>query len=249
MSRPRVGMQLIIYGQRWQDDLHGVLREIAEAGYTGVETGSLGGMYAAADVKAWLEEMGLLCCGIHSGYGVMADDAKVAEHMDYVKVLGGKYLICSGVAEGEGIEQYEKAAPMFNHVGELCKAEGLVFCYHNHAWEFQAFDGVKGIHRLAETTDPELVKLCIDVYWVHIGGESPPEFVRRYANRAPYFHFKDGAPGSFVELGMGEVDLRGSKDAALEVGADWIVYEQDRTDKEPRESIVESLAYLKGLGL
>ena len=28
--------------------------------------------------------------------------------------------------------------------------------------EFESFDGVKGIHRLAELTDPEAVKLCIE---------------------------------------------------------------------------------------
>ena len=157
--------------------------------------------------------------------------------------------INSGVSQAEGIKAYEEAAETLNRIGALCKQENIVFCYHNHAWEFEEVDGTKGIHRLAERTDPELVKLCVDVYWVHVGGEDPAEFIRRYKGRAVYFHFKDGGKGWFTELGKGEVDLKGAKEAALEVGAEWIIYEQDRTEKDPKESAVESLRYLRELGL
>jgi len=250
MAQPKLGLQLIVYGGRQGKDLLGVLREVAEVGYVGFE----GGVNMVEDpgvdgLKAVMEETGLALAGMHSGYAAYTDPAAVASAIEGLKSCGSQYLICSGVAEGDGIEQYEKAAETFNGVGAQCKEAGVTFCYHNHAWEFQSFDGVKGIHRLCELTDPDLVKLCIDVYWVFIGKEKPEEFISRYADRAGYYHFKDGEEGTFIELGKGSVDLPAATDAALEAGADWIVCEQDRSELEPKVSIAESFAYLKKLGL
>ena len=249
MGEAKVGIQLIIYRERTQKDLAGVLRECATAGYVGIEAGNLFQMHDPQQVKEALAETGLKVAGMHTNYNGVSTEAQLAEHFAYLQAVNSSYLICSGVAPGKGIGRYETAAKTFNRVGARCRDEGLVFCYHNHAWEFESFNGVKGIHRLAELTNPELVKLCVDVYWVHVGGEDPAAFIRRYANRGGYYHFKDGAPGSFTELGRGEVNLTAAKDAALEAGAVWIVYEQDRTDKVVRDSIVESREYLRTLGL
>ncbi|MBC7287491.1 MAG: sugar phosphate isomerase/epimerase [Armatimonadetes bacterium] len=220
-----------------------------QAGYEGFEGGNMFAAHGESLIRDLLAETGLAVAGMHSGYGDQLDQAKLEANLAYLKAVGAKYYINSGVAQAEGIKAYEEAAETFNRVGQLCKQEGLVFCYHNHAWEFEEFNGVKGIHRLFELTDPDLVKACIDVYWVTIGGESPAEFVERYADRAVYFHFKDGGPGWFTELGKGEVDLVAAKDAALKVGPEWIVTEQDRSDKDPALSIQESLDYLRGIGL
>jgi len=249
MSKPRVGLQLIVYGKRPAEDLGGVLREVKQAGYQGIESGNL---FQLGDprVKDLLSETGLAVAGMHAGFADMATAERTDANIAYLKQVGARYLICSGVADGEGLERYEKAAPVFNAVGRRCKDAGLVFCYHNHNWEFEESGGVKGIHRLAELTDPALVKLCIDVYWVHIGGERPAEFVTRYADRAPYLHFKDGAPGIFKELGQGEVDLKAAVEAALAAKPEWIICEQDRTDKDVAQSITESRSYMRDeLGL
>ena len=247
--KPRLGMQLISYGKRQEEDLEGVLKEVAEVGFEGVETGVLVEKVPPEELKRILSETGLSLCGMHAGYQMVADDEMLSRIISYLKAVGSKFLICSGVAPGEGAEKYDKAAERFNEVGRRCSEEGLQFLYHNHAWEFEEVDVTKGIHRLAERTDPELVKLCVDVYWVHVGGEDPAEFIRRYKGRAIYFHFKDGGKGWFTELGKGEVDLRAAKEAALEVGAEWIIYEQDRTEKDPKESAAESLKYLREIGL
>jgi len=249
MAAPKVGLQLIVYGGRPGSDLAGVLREVAEVGYAGIEAGNLFQMADPKAVKDILAETGLEVCGAHSGYDDQSDPAKIEENIKYLKAVGSKYLICSGVAKAEGIKAFEGAAPTFNKIGKICKDAGLHFCYHNHAFEFEALNGVKGIHRLCELTDPALVKLCVDVYWVAVGGEKPDEFIARYADRAIYFHFKDGAPGSFIELGKGTVDLVASKNAALKCNPEWIVCEQDNTKLDPKESVAQSRSYLKKIGL
>ncbi|HUT74794.1 MAG TPA: sugar phosphate isomerase/epimerase [Armatimonadota bacterium] len=249
MSKPRIGLQLIIYGGRTAQDLGGVLREIKQAGYQAIESGA---RLQIGDprVQDLLSETGLAVAGIHGDFRDVVSAERVDTILASLTQVGGRYFICSDVAQGDGIECYEKAAPVFNTVGRRCQEAGVVFCYHNHASEFKEFGGVRGIHRLAELTDPAVVKLCIDVYWVHIGGERPVDFIARYADRAPYFHLKDGAPGVFKELGQGEVDLKAATAAALAVNPEWIVCEQDRTDKEVRQSITESRAYMRDeLGL
>ena len=63
------------------------------------------------------------------------------------------------------------------------------------------------------------------------------------------YHFKDGDQGpTFIELGQGKVDLVSAREAALKQPVDWIVCEQDRTEKEPGVSIKESFEYLKEIG-
>lgn len=249
MEKPRIGCQLIVFGRRTAEDLAGVLREVALAGYDGIEAGNLFATHDPVQVRDLLAETGLAVAGMHTGYADCKDAAKVEAAIEYLHAVGARYYIISGVAEGEGIEKYERAAETFNNLGALLKDEGITFCYHNHAFEFEAFDGVKGIHRLAELLDPAVAKLCVDVYWVTVGGEDPAGFIRRYSDRAPFYHFKDGAPGQFIELGLGTVNLRGAAEAALAAGAQWIVAEQDATTLPHAISISLSRGYLRGLGL
>ncbi|MGQ9631590.1 MAG: sugar phosphate isomerase/epimerase family protein [bacterium] len=246
MNKPKVGVQLIIYGSRPQEDLEGVLKEIADAGYDGVEGGNLL-QYATSDkIKRLFKSYGLALAGVHSGFKNMAQREKVDGYISFLKSMDARYLMCSGVGDQkEGIKWYENAAKTLDDVGRRCNEGGLTLCYHNHAWEFKTFNGVKGIHRLIELTDPKLVKLCIDVYWVHIGGESPAEFIRRYKDRAVYFHFKDGKPGKFMELGAGEVDFGGIMKVVSKLPVDWVIYEQDRTDLTPKESVTISRKFLR----
>lgn len=250
MNDIKVGLQLIVYGQRQKEDLEGVLREVAEAGYAGVEAGGeFFNILGKQRTLGLLAELNLTYTGTHIGYGSLAEDGYVQQAIEHLHEIGGQYLICSGVADTESLDGYRQTCPVFNAVGAQCRAAGLTFCYHNHAWEFTELDGVKGIHYLGENTDPQIVKFNIDVYWVAIGGEDPAEFITRYADRAGYYHFKDGSPGEFIELGQGTVDLVGAKDAALRAGIDWIVCEQDTTKLEPKVSIAQSREYLRSIGL
>jgi sugar phosphate isomerase/epimerase len=245
MSQPKIGVQLIVYGGRDREDFAGVLKEVSEVGYDGVEIAFDFKDRSPDEMNRLLADSSLELTGIHAGYGGIANRKSLDEGIAFLKAVGCKYLICSGVAEGEGLAAYEKAAETFNEVGRVCREQGIVFLYHNHAFEFETHDGQKGMHRLCQLIDPEAVKLCVDVYWVTVGGEKPEEFVSLYRNIAEYFHFKDGAPGSFIELGKGSVDLKTAAKAVLPLNPEWIVCEQDRTELEPKESIRQSLEYLR----
>ena len=259
MATPAVSAQLIVFGGRQNDDLAGVLKEVAGAGFAGAEIGS---NFIDADrgmVKAACAEAGLALSGIHTGYGQVSDPDWQGRAIEFCAALDCPHIICSGVAPGEGIEPYIASAEPFNALGRRCKEAGLTFCYHNHGWEFEHFDGVKGIHRLCELTDPDLVKLNVDVYWVTVGGEDPAGFIDRYADRVGYYHFKDGPytptgavapkPYEFTELGRGTVDLAGALAAAMRHDPTWIVYEQDSSELPAQEACRISREHLRALGV
>ncbi|MGH2355442.1 MAG: sugar phosphate isomerase/epimerase family protein, partial [Chloroflexota bacterium] len=166
------------------------------------------------------------------------------------------------------------AADLFNDVGRTCRDAGVQFCYHNHSWEFAVYDrstgrevasdgsegGVTGIERLYELTDPQLVKGCVDVYWVQHGGRNPAEFLTRYQNRIGYPHLKDmrylgqeprrkgrlqREEATFVELGKGEVDFPAIWRVLEPLDLPWVVYEQDRSELPAGEAAAISRRYLK----
>jgi len=253
MPDTRVGVQLIIYGKRTRTDLPGVLTEVAQAGYDGIEAGAPADEHQIEQYRAALEGKNLALVGGHGGFDTWEDPALVAQCINGVKALGGRYLITSGRSDWAALDEYRAAAKTLDEVGRRCRDAGLVFCYHNHHWEFAEFGGTRGIHVLMGETDPALVKMCPDVYWVHVGGENPAEFVARYGGRSPCLHFKDGLGGEnyaeFRELGEGVVDIAATLKAALVCRPDWIVVEQDRTDKHPTESNRISRGCLRKLGL
>ena len=93
---------------------------------------------------------------------------------------------------------------------------------------FDDLGGVNGMEILTAETDPDLVKFNIDVYWVWYGKADPADFIAEHADRAGYYHFKDGKRRTdengnirphFLELGRGEVDLKAAYAAALAADA------------------------------
>ncbi|MBD3184194.1 TIM barrel protein [Candidatus Poribacteria bacterium] len=241
MAKPKIACQLIIFGPRNKDDLPGVLKAVADAGYAGIEGGS------SADPKELQKTLGdlnLELAGIHSGYSSFDD---LDDTIAFMKSIDCKLLMCSGVGDmSRGLAAYEDAAKVFNEVGKKCHDEGIKFCYHNHSWEFKKFDGVVALEHLYKLTDPKYVYTCVDVYWVHHGGEDPVEFLTKNLDRVGTVHFKDMKDDTFAEVGEGVINFPGiMKVLEQKDDLEWIIVEQDRTNKTPEESINISRKYIK----
>jgi len=254
MSSPVASIQLIVFGSRNQSDFAGVLRDVSQAGFAAIEAGNLYEAHGESVALRLLSENGLSVSGAHFGYGEYSKPDRLKSHVAYARALGLKNLMCSGVADTKTAEGYKQSAKLFNEVGRSLSDEGMTFNYHNHAWEFDDLGGVNGMEILSQETDPAYVKYNIDVFWVWYGGKDPAQFIRENANRAGYYHFKDGKRGTgsdgkprpiFAELGRGDVDLQAAMAAARETNPSFIVAEQDHTDLSPAEAASISRNYMR----
>lgn len=259
MTSPTASVQLITFGERTHSDPDGVFAEVAAAGFPAIEAGNLFAMLGETKARELLAKHNLKVSGAHTGYGDYADSAKLDAYITYAQAIGLKHLMCSGVADGGSADGYKRSAEVFNRVGRKLADAGLTFNYHNHDWEFKDLGtGLNGMQVLSSETDPGLVKFNIDVFWLYYAGLDPVTFIAQHADRAGYFHFKDGrrvtgedgkSHPEFLELGIGSVNLKSAYQAALQAGATWIVAEQDTTKRTPAESIAISRDYLRTLGV
>jgi len=245
----KVGVQLIIWGERGRTNFTQVLDEIASIGYEGIEAG-VPHFENVSDPKAVLSTRGLLLAGLHMNVG-SADTKAVDEAVSLLGKTGGHYLLFSGAGGKENSdENYVKNAARLEEFGKLAKKQGVMVCYHNH-WQ-EIVDDARGTRIILENTSPEHVSLCVDTYWVKCGGMSPVEFIKEYGDRVAYLHLKDGTeegmktePRKFLELGQGIIDFPAIIKAAEPLGVEWLVVEQDRTERTPKESMAMSRKYLK----
>lgn len=267
MTAPRIGIQLSpAFDARIGGDMPGVLRDVRDAGFDGIEAGMLcdGDHGTAGKV---LSDNGLVQWSLHTGY---RENYEVEREIKYLTALGGKFIVVSGVGNGEesGLRPFEEAAGVLNRAGERCRDAGITFCYHNHGWEFLEVDGTSGLDRLLELTDPGLVKVCVDVFWALWGGRDPLELIRRYIDRLAFVHMKDlkytgpeprpagvlsplfprrplNGQAEYAELGRGEIDLPGVWRLIAPANPEWLVYEQDESSLPPEEAAAISRRYLR----
>jgi sugar phosphate isomerase/epimerase len=110
-----------------------------------------------------------------------------------------------------------------------------------------------------KSTDPGLVKMELDCFWMTFAGKDPVEYMHKYPGRFPLLHIKglkagykpttghfEGNP--FTEVGNGVIDWKRIFEAAHSVGGLKHYYvEQDQWDRPSLESAAISAAYLKKL--
>lgn len=250
MSRIPVALQLYTVRDQLADDFCGTVRKVAEMGYAGVEFAGTGGL-SATQMNDLLGETGLKPAGSHIGLGLFENE--LDEQIAYSKAIGNRFLGVPALpGDMRNPEGFRKVAAFMNRVGAQLAAEDLVLYYHNHAFEFDVMDGVRGLDILYGETDPALVKLESDVYWVVYGGEDPAELITRYAGRFPLIHLKDmigeGDARTFAEVGEGSIDFEPIFAASEAQGAEWYIVEQDRCARPSLESAKISIDNLKKWG-
>lgn len=247
MARIPIALQMYTVRDLTAQDYAGTYREVARLGYDGVEIAGTGGL-SAAEMKALLQECHLRPCGSHVGLDLLENELNAA--IDYNLAIGNPYIVCPFLpqerrADADG---YRAVAESLNRIGAECRRQGIGFAYHNHAFEFEQFEGITGMSILLENTDPELVKAEVDTYWVLYAGGDPAAFLRRHAGRCPLVHLKDmeaGPERAFAPIGTGVLPLGEIAAAAPVAGAEWYIVEQDRCKQPSMECAQLSLTNLR----
>jgi len=240
MAKPRIGAQLIVWRQRIDTDLPGVLDEVAELGYAGVEM-SPAPLEKYPEPRTLFASRNLNLIGLHMGVG----DLKLVDNaLKLLRKAEGHYILFSGAGgKGNTEQEYRQNSKFLQDAGKEAKKYGVKVCYHNHAKEI--INNAMGMKVICEETDPESVSLCVDTFWVQYGGLSPVDFIKENLNRVAYLHLKDMKDQEFMELGQGIIDFPAVIKAVKPIALEWAVVEQDRTKRTPKESMEISRRYLK----
>lgn len=248
MKKMGIGLQMYTVREDTAKDFRGTLRRVAEMGYEGVEFAGYGDI-PAQEMKELLDELGIQAFGSHVGWKKLQDDLQ--GEIDYLKTIGAKYAIVPHLDE-EQRKDWKKLFEEFAVVGEEMSKQGLIFGYHNHAFEFEdKMDGSYVFDAMFDQVDAKLLKVEMDIGWVQYAGEEPIQYIHKYAGRLPLLHLKDfrkgepGTPIDTVELGQGDLNLIDVIQAASEADVEWIIVEQDKCANPPVQSVETSMKWLK----
>jgi len=251
-----IGLELYTVRNELEKDFAGTIKKVAAIGYKEVE------LYAflnksAAEIRRALDDNGLVCPVAHYDLTLQP---RLAQEIDYAHHLGLKYMLVAWLTpeERKSLDQYKRYAEFFNHAGAETKQAGIQFGYHNHNFEFKTFNGVVAFDELLRLTDPQLVKIELDCFWMTYAGRDPVEYMKRDPARYPILHIKDrkpgygvstdvdDKPGPFTEVGRGIINWKPIF-AAAAPGVKHYFVEQDFCDRSPVESARISYEYLKNL--
>nr|NQU89508.1 sugar phosphate isomerase/epimerase [Bacteroidota bacterium] len=247
-----IGIQLYTLRDLVNEDFIGTLQKIRKAGYNMVEAagysdGKFYG-YSPAEYRRITIDMGFFPKSSHSSVTV-ENAAQVAEDTSNA---GASYLVLPSFPRENrtSLDGYKKAADDFNKIGEACRDVGLRFGYHNHAFEFEKMDDQIPYDILLERTDPDLVCMQIDLYWMVYGGYDPLEYFKKYPDRFELWHMKDMAGGESresTEIGSGILDFTAYFRQGQKAGLQYYFVEQESFAMDPIESITKSYDYLNSL--
>lgn len=231
----RLGLQL--YGVRhlMDQDVESTIAAVAAIGYREVELAGLHNK-TAKEMRAILDRHGLRARSSHSS---MQDIRRNwARTLDDAATLGQTYIVNPWIDESERtIAGYTKAAREMTTAAEAARKHDLGFAYHNHEFEFARIDGKLPYDILLAESDPHLVKMELDIFWILKGGQDPLAYFSRHAGRFPMIHAKDMTKGGkMVDVGQGAIDWRGVLRAARKAGLEYTFVEHD----EPPSPIADA---------
>jgi sugar phosphate isomerase/epimerase len=245
-SLEKIGVQLYTVRSLMQKDFEGTLKQVAAVGYQEVE---FAGYYERKpdDVKKLLDDLGLKAPATHQGLAVFQD--KMDWLVETAKIVGHHYLVCPWLAPDQrnSIDNYKRLAAAFNKYGEACQKADLQFAYHNHDFEFQTVDGQIPFDVLLEETDPKLVQMELDLFWIKKGGQDTLAYFAKHPGRFALCHVKDmDEEGHMLDVGKGKIDFAKIFAQAKQAGLKHFFVEHDEP-KDPLQSITNSCQYLKQL--
>jgi len=230
--------------------LASTLSALRSIGYTAVELAGLANV-PAEEVRRILDDTGVTACAVHvDSQQLLSDPGAAAKRLATLGCMSAVYPYPSNqdFATAEGVS---RLCQQLSSTGKVLASNGISFSYHNHSLELQRVGGQTVLEAILDQTDPKLVHVELDTYWLQAGGVDPIRWIKRCGKRGPLLHIKDygvdsaGKPVS-EEIGAGNFDWGSLFGAAKKAGVQWYIVEQDDhwMNGDPLESLRASWKYL-----
>jgi sugar phosphate isomerase/epimerase len=244
MRREQISLQLYTVREETSRDMPETLRKVSEIGYPAVEFAGYGNL-APRDLKTILDDLGLRASGAHVPLSSWENPERVLADM---QALDCAHAVLPSVPPERREDEASVAslAEDLNRWGDLCRREGVAFSYHNHDFEFAPLGQTTMWDVLVRETDPKLVGLELDLYWIKYAGADPKTVLQDLGDRVSLLHLKDMAPDdtlSDVPVGEGTLPWNELLQAAEAAGVQWYIVEQDN----PRDALEDVKISLQNL--
>ena len=246
----KIALQLYSVRDQMQQEFEGTLEQVKEIGYEGIE---FAGLFekSPSEIRKMLERIGL--CPMSAHVPLLDLIAQPEQVFAAYQEIGCRYLAIPYLTPEyrPGGGRFEQVIVWAKMLGEMATRYNMTLLYHNHDFEFETVQGEYVLDLLYRLVPSNLLQTEIDTCWVHVAGENPCNYLKKYTNRAPVVHLKDFVmPGKkpkklyqligienseqddgdifeFRPLGYGAQDMCALLQACGEVGAEWVVVEQD----------------------
>lgn len=212
--------------------------------------------YKSMEFKQILDDLGLSVTSGHYGFSpyLEKNEDEMKRFVDRcitgAKALGSKYITWPWIApEQRTIDNFKLMSRKLNVIGEQVLKANLGFAYHNHGFEFEDHGGENGFDIILRETDPSLVKLEMDMYWVvHSSNYTPKELIDSQPGRYAMWHIKDmdKLTRDYTELGNGSIDYLEILPDPIKSGLEYYYIEQGGNfTTNSMESASKSADYFK----
>lgn len=241
-------------GYRTFADMGIAAREIASAGYEGIEVFDGNVLDGEADgfvaMRRILDETALKLVAVYSGGNFIFADileeelGRIEKAADAAKALGAEHLVVGGGARrlsGTRAGDYDALAVALDKVVALAEARGLKAQYHPHLSTI--VETPEEVSRIFEKT---AIGFCPDTAHLAAAGGDPAALVAEQADRISYVHLKGWRrePFAFLPVGQGDCDNGAVIRALKAIGYEgWVCNELDAWD-DPALGARESLAFV-----
>lgn len=261
-SKYKLGLQLYTIDNDMVIDPISSLKSVKSMGYEDFEVFGFNAEeetfygYKCSEFRKVLNDLEITASSGHFGFSPYlnssVDELKrfVDQCISGANALKMKYITWPWLAqEQRTIDNFKLMSEKLNIIGEQVTAADIGFAYHNHGFEFEDQNGQNGFDIILNETDPSLVKLQMDMYWVIRSSKSTPkELVSNQPGRYVMWHIKDmdAKTLDYTELGNGSINYRKILPDPSESGLEFYYLEQGGNFAfSPLRSVADSADYFK----
>jgi len=258
----KMGYQLFSIRDKMAKEPIETLKALKKMGYQDFETYGFDAEkdlfygFKSSEFKQILDDLDLTVTSGHYGFSpyLEASGDELKQFVDRcifgAQTIDSKYITWPWIApEQRTIENFKLMTDKLNSIGEQVQSAGLGFAYHNHGYEFEDHNGENGFDIIIKNTDPNLVKLEMDMYWVmHSSNYTPQQLIDEQPGRYVLWHIKDMDKVSrdYTELGNGSIDYHELLPDPIKSGLEYYYIEQGGNyTTNSLQSAADSAEYFK----
>jgi sugar phosphate isomerase/epimerase len=246
----RIGLAVYTVREEAERDFDATLAALASIGYRELDMYIYASGREARETRAAMDRAGLLCpsarvrtASLYRGWD---------RFLEAAAALGARHITLASIPDDERVtlRDWHELADLFNRAGEAASRAGLTLCYHNHDFEFVPVEGTVPFELMLAETDPRLLRIQMDVYWLTRGGRDPVAELRRLGERVASLHLKDmdATPArGITTVGRGTIDFPAVLRAATDAGVRHYFVEEDDPPRPVLDAVRAAYEHLHRL--